>query len=159
LLGVVERWLPLAAPPPAATAGDAWTEARALPLGRNRTLGDGLLDEAALSKLAVDVGPDFLPSLVTSFTSEMDRRLLRVAEAKNRGDLAALALEAHAIKGSAGTFGAPALSAEALILERAAKSGETDQAWGKVSDLMAVAAETLSRLRDRFAGELDQGPA
>ncbi|MCO5760175.1 MAG: response regulator [Chromatiaceae bacterium] len=159
LLGVVERWLPLAAPPPAATGGDAWTEIPALPLGGYRTLGDGLLDEAALSKLAVDVGPDFLPSLVTSFTREMERRLLRVAEAKNRGDLAALALEAHAIKGSAGTFGAPALSAEALILERAAKSGETDQAWGKVPDLMAVAAETLSRLRDRFAGELDQGPA
>ena len=111
-----------------------------------------LLDETCLLKLEQDVGPELLTTLVASFTAELERRLSRVKAAQASSDLGTLAQEVHAIKGSAATFGAPALSALALTLERAARSGEADLAWGTLPDMMAVAEGTLASLNQRFSG-------
>lgn len=114
--------------------------------------GEPLLDETCLLKLEQDVGPELLTLLVASFTAELERRLSQVTAARANADLGTLAQEVHAIKGSAATFGAPALSALALILERAARSGEADLAWGTLPDLLAVAEGTLAFLYQRLRG-------
>jgi HPt (histidine-containing phosphotransfer) domain-containing protein len=114
--------------------------------------GEPLLDETCLLKLEQDVGPELLTLLVASFTAELERRLSQVKAARANADLSTLAQEVHAIKGSAATFGAPALSALALILERAARSGEADLAWGTLPDLLAVAEGTLALLYQRLRG-------
>ena len=114
--------------------------------------GEPLLDETCLLKLEQDVGPELLTLLVASFTAELERRLSQVKAARANADLSTLAQEVHAIKGSAATFGAPALSALALILERAARSGEADLAWGTLPDLLAVAEGTLAFLYQRLRG-------
>ena len=98
------------------------------------------------------MGPELLTTLVASFTTELERRLSRVKAAQANGDPGTLALEVHAIKGSAATFGAPPLSALALTLERAARSGEADLAWDTLPDFLAVAEGTLTLLYRRFGG-------
>ena len=49
----------------------------------------------------------------------------------------------------------PPLSALALTLERAARSGEADLAWGTLPDFLAVAEETLALLYRRCGGHPD----
>ena len=141
LLGMIARWLP-------PRGGPATDNAKA-------TIGAGqtLLDETCLLKLEQDVGPELLTTLVASFAAELERRLGQVKVARTCGDLSTLAREAHAIKGSAATFGAPALSAQALTLERAAKAGDADLAWGIMPDLLAMAEETLDLLYRRFGDQ------
>ena len=114
--------------------------------------GEPLLDETCLSRLEKDVGPELLITLVASFTAELERRLSQVKAAQANSDLSTLAQEVHAIKGSAATFGAPALSALALTLERAARAGEAGLAWGTLPDLLAMAEGTLASLYQRFSG-------
>ena len=114
--------------------------------------GEPLLDETCLSRLEKDVGPELLITLVASFTAELERRLSQVKAAQASSDLSTLAQEVHAIKGSAATFGAPALSALALTLERAARAGEAGLAWGTLPDMLAMAEGTLASLYQRFSG-------
>ena len=181
LLKMITRWLPPRTPGSAANAktasypgepsrqaGSAASTAprvadvatalvSATPAGAMAPAGGGnpLLDETCLRKLEQDVGPELLITLVASFTTELERRLSRVKAAQASGDLGTLALEVHAIKGSAATFGAPPLSALALTLERAARSGEADLAWGTLPDFLAVAEETLALLYRRCGGHPD----
>ncbi len=171
LLGMIARWLPPGSPgsavkaasypaepyrqagpaaqtaPPVADLATAQAGSTASAVG-----GNPLLDEACLRKLEQDVGPELLTTLVASFTTELERRLGRVKAAQANGDPGTLALEVHAIKGSAATFGAPPLSALALTLERAARSGEADLAWDTLPDFLAVAEGTLTLLYRRFGG-------
>lgn len=171
LLGMVARWLPPGNPgsaaeaasnpaepyrqagpapptvPPVADVATAQAGSTVPAVG-----GNPLLDEACLRKLDQDVGPELLTTLVASFTAELERRLGRVKAAQASGDLRTLALEVHAIKGSAATFGAPPLSVLALTLERAARSGAADLARGTLPDFLAVAEGTLTLLYRRFGG-------
>ena len=171
LLGMIARWLPLGSQGSAAEAVSYPAEPSrqagsatptALPVADVATVqagttapavgGNPLLDEACLRKLEQDVGPELLTTLVASFTTELERRLSRVEAAQASGDLGTLALEVHAIKGSAATFGAPPLSTLALTLERAARSGEADLAWDALPDFLAVAEGTLTLLYQHFGG-------
>lgn len=163
LLAMIARWLPpQGVPASAADAADQELPASAADPGDQEArastedAGEPLLDEVCLLKLEQDVGPELLITLVASFTAELERRLGRVQAAQASGDLGTLALEVHAIKGSAATFGAPALSALALTLERAARSGEAALARGTLPDLMAVAAGTRALLDQRFGGHPEE---
>jgi HPt (histidine-containing phosphotransfer) domain-containing protein len=54
------------------------------------------------------------------------------------------------LKGSAGTFGASALGAEALALEQAAKSDNWDRVLTQLPTLVALARQTLDLMGQRF---------
>jgi CheY-like chemotaxis protein len=99
---------------------------------------DALVDRAALDRLAVEFGDEArLDRLVDLFASEAALRMEQLAAALAGGDAGALEVAAHALRGSAGTIGAVAVSEGAAELERGAEAGD-----------LTSAAERLAALRD-----------
>lgn len=109
-----------------------------------------LLDDAVLAELESDVSKEMMPGLVATFTTEAERRLRAIAEAADSGEVARAGEEAHALKGSAGTFGAPALRELAFIAEKAGRGGDA-AALGEVAPkLSEVGRDTVSAMRKRY---------
>lgn len=80
-----------------------------------RVAGDPLvlIDDATVQQLARDVGIHRLGDVLGAFADELVRRIPIVQSAVAARDLEVLGRESHSIKGSAMTFGAPALAAAA----------------------------------------------
>jgi HPt (histidine-containing phosphotransfer) domain-containing protein len=111
--------------------------------------GKPLLDESVLDTLEQHIGAEVLPRMGEAFVGEARRRLATIEAALASADHAAIAASAHALKGSAGTFGARALEAEALALELAAKAGHADVLEARVDALVAVAGESIALIARR----------
>lgn len=58
--------------------------------------------------------------------------------------------EAHAIKGSSGTFGARKLKRMAVELEEACRSGRSDEIGSLVSSMQDLGLDTMAALNDHF---------
>jgi HPt (histidine-containing phosphotransfer) domain-containing protein len=113
---------------------------------------ESLLDESILDTLEQHVGAAALSRMVEAFVNEAQGRLGAIEAAIARADFPALAAAAHALKGSAGTFGARALQAEALALELAAKAGQSEGLAEAVSALLVTAGNSLDRIAQRCDG-------
>ena len=140
LFRVVERWF-RRDPAPAGQEEAADLPARA-----------SLLDDAVLERLEEDVGSDRLPGMLQIFAAEARRLVAGIEGAVARGDLDAARNHAHTLKGSAGTFGAPALQSAALALERAAAEGNADLTRLRLPTLTAAARGSLDLVTKRLAG-------
>jgi HPt (histidine-containing phosphotransfer) domain-containing protein len=140
LFRVVERWL-RSDPAPAGQH-----EAADLPAPAS------LLDDAVLERLEEDVGPELLPGMLQTFVAEARRLVAGIEGAVERGDMDAARNHAHTLKGSAGTFGAPALQSAALVLERAAAEGNADLTRSCLPTLTAAARGSLDLVTSRLAG-------
>jgi len=138
LFRMVERWL---IRDPAAGQQDA----------ADLAAPASLLDDAVLERLEEDVGPDRLPGMLQTFVAEARRLVAGIEGAVERGDLDAARNHAHTLKGSAGTFGAPALQAAALALERAAAEGNADLTRSCLPTLTAAARGSLDLVTGRLA--------
>ncbi len=135
LVAMLQRWLPHTVP----LAGDM-KAAAPLP----QVSGDPLpLDPSVLAPLTGG-DPEATREVLDDFlaTTEADMAPLRGARAD--GDLAALARQAHKVKGAARLVGALPLGEAAAALEAAAKAGEWDQVLPCVADL-ETAFERLRR--------------
>ena len=84
--------------------------------------------------------------------SEVSRRLANLEQAKRSADLSAVSDEAHALKGSASTFGAIRLSKIAQTIEFACKAGDKDVAEEQMPLLVAESAEAIAALHEFIAG-------
>ncbi|NCA71671.1 MAG: response regulator [Sphingobacteriia bacterium] len=111
-----------------------------------------LLDQATLDRLASDLSADLLSMMMETFVDELERRLvsIQVGASAASADLAAIAADAHAIKGSAATLGANALRDAALTLEQTAKTRHNDHVQAHLSTLMEVARATIERIQQDF---------
>jgi CheY-like chemotaxis protein/HPt (histidine-containing phosphotransfer) domain-containing protein len=138
LLSAVDRWLTGSAP-------------RTRPAGEQDP-AQVLLDEAVLAELEEEVTAELFPAMVDAFVAEVQRRLPIIGRAAGERDMGSVGGEAHALKGVAGTFGATALQARALELERAAKEDRADLVVDRVPALMTVAKDTLAAMAHRFGG-------
>ena len=76
-----------------------------------------------LEEVTADSGPGFLRAVLERFTADALDGLDRMRRHARRGDTAALAREAHRLKGSSGTVGAILLAAECREMEHAAQAG------------------------------------
>ena len=81
-----------------------------------------IFDVAALRN-RVGADDDFLQELIGVFTATMEERILTLLIAVDRDDAAAIATEAHAIKGAAANVDAHSLAAAAAALEKSARKG------------------------------------
>ena len=82
---------------------------------------------------------------MTVFVEDTNRRLARLQSLAGARDLARLAQEAHALKGSAASMGAAAIADAAGELEQRAQRGAGD--WqASVADLRAVAERSYPSL-------------
>ena len=130
VVAVVRRWLPEAqatdnaAPPDTHTAAlsppdaDADVEAKAdAPV---------VFDEVALSERLMG-DRALIRRIIAAFVPDMASQIAALVEQAAAGEYDQVARTAHKIKGAAANVGAMALSAQALVLEQAAKSGDAQQ--------------------------------
>jgi HPt (histidine-containing phosphotransfer) domain-containing protein len=76
-----------------------------------------------LEEVTADSGPGFLRAVLERFTADALDGLDRMRRHARCGDTAALAREAHRLKGSSGTVGAILLAEECREIERSARAG------------------------------------
>jgi HPt (histidine-containing phosphotransfer) domain-containing protein len=138
LLDAVERWLL------SADVTAAQPESAAPPPS------DALVDEAALRELEEDVTAELLPRVIRTFVDETEGRLSAIESSLAGGDLVALAGEAHALKGAAGTFGAGALHNLALEMELAARAEDREAARALLPRLVRTGRESLRVFEKRI---------
>ena len=124
----MDGFLPLASDRPQWLAAVAhWLEAGDDPtwgLDPYPGVSPPLVNRRTLAQLEEDVGPEMLPEVLTTFLLEAERRLDLLAAQVAAGDTRGAALEAHALKGSSGTFGAMALHQAVQEMERCGRAGD-----------------------------------
>jgi HPt (histidine-containing phosphotransfer) domain-containing protein len=92
------------------------------PLPRSGELLDlGVIRD--LAEATSDSGPGFLRAVLERFASDALDCIERMRRHARNGDTAALASEAHRLKGSSGTVGAMLLAGECREIERFARAG------------------------------------
>lgn len=141
LLAMVSRWIAPAANDPLPTEEVEDTVAAPTPV----------FDAVALDALVEDTGAEMLPILLDSFTENAAARCAAIIAAHGAGVPAAMADEAHALKSSAASFGAVALSDLAKQIEAAGRGGDVDTATDQVSQLTTVHAEAIEALQAHAA--------
>ncbi len=82
------------------------------------------LDRGVLDALAGEVGDEIVASTARLFVSRMDDEIAQLRQSGASDDRAALRLQVHALKSSAGTLGGLAASAVAADLETRLRAGE-----------------------------------
>ena len=105
-----------------------------------------MLNEETIRRLIMSVGPESARELFGFFLDEARRRLERMAVHAGAGDLPALELEAHSLKGSAETYGILSLGGKAGELESACHAGDAGRARELMADIAAAAPESLAAL-------------
>jgi HPt (histidine-containing phosphotransfer) domain-containing protein len=106
-----------------------------------------LLNRRTLAQLEEDVGSDLMPEILTTFLREGERRLRLLQERVGAGDAAGAADQAHAIKGSAGTFGAMALRQAVHELEQVGRAGDAARVAALLPEVSRRMAATCDLLR------------
>jgi HPt (histidine-containing phosphotransfer) domain-containing protein len=110
-----------------------------------------LVDLAALARLENDLGRESMSELLELFRAESERRRSRIETGIAAGDSIAAGHEAHALKGSALTFGAGMLSELALIMEHAGRQGDLEGLTRNLPELANVTARTYDALSRVFS--------
>jgi CheY-like chemotaxis protein len=89
--------------------------------------------------------PEFA-AIRAAFRGGLTARLVGLRRALGEGDLAAMQMEAHTLKGSAATFGCPAIGAAAAILEQACRAAQLPAVDAALQALHAAAAREAPEL-------------
>ena len=104
-------------------------------------------DVAAIDKIAETVMPATVASLVSLFLEELAERRSLVCRAIGDRDLSTLSQQAHALKSSAGTYGAPRLRQVCLTLERACQHRDRQRAVASATTLVGAIDQTATAVR------------
>ena len=112
-------------------------------------IGDDFMpfDVAAIDKIAETVMPATVASLVSLFLEELAERRALVCHAISRRDLSTLSQQAHALKSSAGTYGAPRLRQVCLTLERACQHRDQPRAVMSATALIKAIDQTATAVK------------
>jgi len=101
--------------------------------------------EALLARF--DGNADLVRSLVKAFSEDCPKMMARIRHSLGARDAAALADASHALKGSVGNFGPSAALETAREIEKEARQGKLDGAWGVYATLEDEIARLLPELR------------
>ena len=105
-----------------------------------------LVDRQALTRLEQDTSPNAVPVMLEIFLKETRQRSDAVTGMLADGDLKGLAEQAHAMKSSAGTFGAHRLHLLAEAVESACRENERGRALALARRLPQVARNSIKAL-------------
>jgi two-component system sensor histidine kinase/response regulator len=139
LLATLRRWLPAKSPAPAVAA-------RETPADQGPPL-EGIDVPGAVQRLGIDRAA-FEPMLLR-FAQGQRSTLAALRAAVDAHDPVAAARHAHAIAGSAGSFGADALRAAAAAVEQAGREGRRDLAelYAAVEAQAAIVTRSIDTLQ------------
>jgi hypothetical protein len=96
------------------------------------------LDRTALAQLTEAIGEDGVRETFASFAQETEQRLALFRQFREGQDRQAIEIEAHALKGSAGTLGGAEVSDIARLIEHRAASISADELRNAVEQLDAA---------------------
>ncbi len=89
----------------------------------------------------------FLPLLLAAFIDDMPQRMAELRDGISRGDLAAITMAAHTLKGSCLSIAALRLATQCRRMETAADEGRRADAVASLAELEASCEELLAALR------------
>jgi two-component system, sensor histidine kinase and response regulator len=105
-----------------------------------------LVNRRTLIQLEEDVGSEQLPEILLTFLLESERRVGLLEARVSANDPQGAADQAHALKGSAGTFGAMAFRQIVHELEQAGRAGACERLAALLPELRLVVVATRARL-------------
>jgi hypothetical protein len=108
------------------------------------------LDRMAFEQMARGLSADTVAMLVETCVSELRTRLRQLVQAANVGNVEAVGKEAHAISGSAASYGLALLAARAKEVERAARAGQREEALKGAGQLPDIGERGLAVLSARI---------
>ena len=114
-----------------------------------------MVDFDRLERLRADMAADLFSQLLNHYLHGGRERLVRIAGFVERGDLKALAREAHDLKGISATFGAEGLRRRAGALERAAKAKDVAAVGAALPALRVLAEETWACFEQELLARKD----
>ena len=110
-----------------------------------------LVNRRTLAQLEEDVGAELLPEILTTFLAETERRLGLLEARVMAGDALGAADEAHALKGSSGTFGAMALRHAVHEMELSGRAGDGARLGELMPEVRRLVTVTCDLLRVEYA--------
>ncbi|KXS38568.1 MAG: Hpt sensor hybrid histidine kinase [Halomonadaceae bacterium T82-2] len=143
---LLARWLgraPSGTPAASDEGADAGTRESA-----PQTQG-ALLDAATMQELHEALAPEVLESLLSTYLTRLEGRLARLRAARDAEDRAAIAAEAHSLKGASSSMGCAGLARAAARLETEAGEASTEQLEAMIAELETLQAATQDRLVER----------
>jgi HPt (histidine-containing phosphotransfer) domain-containing protein len=109
-----------------------------------------LIDFCTLSQLQNDLPDGMLPGMVDVFIYESNKRIEIISDLLSAGDIPEIAKQAHALKGSAATFGASLLTMAAVELDIHCKQGNNAEVNMLAKQVIRVGQQTISAFRNYF---------
>ncbi|WP_295430101.1 Hpt domain-containing protein [uncultured Thiodictyon sp.] len=117
-----------------------------------------LLNRRTLAQLEEDLGAELLPEVLSTFLTETARRLGLLEARVGAGDAAGAADEAHALKGSAGTFGAMALRQAVDEMERSGRGGDAARLTALLPEVRRLVTTTCALLAAEYSSVVADTP-
>lgn len=115
--------------------------------------GPALLDFVILERLEANTSRERLPRIIGILVKETRIRLDKVENALETEDVETLVQEAHALKSTAGTFGATRFQEAARIVELSGREGDTETAMAAAATLPELGTSAIEALADRYGIE------
>lgn len=112
-----------------------------------------LLDFSILKQLEKETTIELMPQMMTIFIKEMKSRQEKIVNALESQNLEQLEQQSHALKGSAGTFGAKKLHIIAKEVEIACKENQAPLALQRGKALLTLVEESIAALVKHFSLE------
>jgi signal transduction histidine kinase/CheY-like chemotaxis protein/HPt (histidine-containing phosphotransfer) domain-containing protein len=110
---------------------------------------DALLDRSMLAELCEEIGEEGARAIVDVFLNETRERLALLETLSGSADRAGIEVEAHTLKGAAGTVGFARVSALAKALEFAARAGAPTDYAMQVASIKAAFGESCREIDER----------
>jgi len=111
---------------------------------------DILLDKNILEKLVLDTSAEVLPDMIGIFLQELDKREKNLKQALLKKDFNQVAEEVHALKSSAGTYGAKKMQNLTIKIDSLCKHSNHVEVEKLLNDLMPIIQESKKKYSDVF---------
>ena len=111
-----------------------------------------ILDAEALDSVRADTGAALFAKLVYMFDGEQERRVVMLRDALAAGDRAAIAFQAHVLRGAGAQLAGRRLATAAAQLEREARVAGPLRLSRLVAEVIVLSGDTFAALRQGLPG-------
>jgi HPt (histidine-containing phosphotransfer) domain-containing protein len=116
-----------------------------------------LSEDGPLSPLERSLPQDQFRSILRAYLADAEARRIRIIEAAERGDVAALTRDAHDLASTSGNVGAGQLAQLARRLEKACRAGATAEIETLAADIDPAVRTAAAALKARFLAAAPAG--